>query len=303
MEKIRQYLLLLGVLLALVTTVVSINSNTQLLFFIVIILFTGVPHGSLDFFVEQQVQQQSFKKVLLVKFLIKYLINMLLYGIVWWLLPTVALVVFILLTAYHFGEIDWPKRKHPKLDAILYTAYGLQLIVFIITSHIAAAAPILQQIVQQTISTKTWIQWGNIAFVCSSIGLATLLVLLAIVYKKIGWGTQELKYFTMQSVLLITIIYMLPLYLSFGFYFGVWHSLLSFQLIRRQMQLHNNAVGWSTLIKKALPFTIVAWLGIAGLILVQNQTPTQWLAISNLFVGIAILTLPHLQVFTKIKLR
>ena len=303
MEKIRQYILLLGVLLALVTLVAPINQNSQLVFFIVIILLTGVPHGSLDFFVEKQIQKQASQKIVLAKFLKKYLFNMLLYGILWWLLPTVALILFIGLTAYHFGEIDWPMRNHPKLDAILYTLYGFQLIVFIITSHITMAAPILQQIVQQQIPTTVWLQWGNIGCISSGVGLVIQLLLLTFFYKKIGWTVQVLQQFLLQSAVLIAIIYILPLYLSFGFYFGIWHSLLSFQLIRKQMQLPNNAAGWATLIKKALPFTIIAWVGIAALIVLQTQTPTQWLAISNLFVGIAILTLPHLQVFTKIKLR
>ena len=303
MEKIRQYILLVGVLLALVTIVVPINQSSQLIFFIIIILLTGVPHGSLDFFVEKQILQQASQKIVLAKFLIKYLLNMLLYGIVWWLLPTVALVLFIGLTAYHFGEIDWPLRKQTQLDAILYTLYGFQLIVFIITSHIAAAAPILQQIVQQQISTTVWLQWGNIGCIYSGGSLVIQLLLLTVFYKKIGWTMQVLQQFLLQSIVLIAIIYILPLYLSFGFYFGIWHSLLSFQLIQKQMQLPNNATGWAILIKKALPFTIIAWVGIAALIVLQTQTPTQWLAISNLFVGIAILTLPHLQVFTKIKLR
>ena len=303
MEKIRQYILLLGVMLALITMIVPLNQSSQLVFFIVIILLTGVPHGSLDFFVEKQIQKQASQKIVLAKFLIRYLLNMLLYGIVWWVLPTVALVLFIALTAYHFGEIDWPLRKHPKLDAILYTLYGFQLIVFIITSHIAMAAPILQQIVQQQIPTTVWIQWGNIGYISCGVGLAIQLLLLAAFYKKIGWTIQVLQHFILQSIVLIGIIYILPLYLSFGFYFGIWHSLLSFQLIHNQMQLPNNAAGWATLIKKALPFTIIAWVGISALIVLQTQTPTQWLVISNLFVGIAILTLPHLQVFTKIKMR
>lgn len=303
MEKIRKYLLLFGAILAIATVAIPIHPNSQLVFFIVIILLTGVPHGSLDFFIEKQTQKEASQKLLLPKFLVKYLLNMLLYGIVWWLMPTLALVLFIGLTAYHFGEIDWPVRMQTQLDAVLYTLYGLQLIIFIITSHVAAAAPILQQIVQQTISTDTWVQWGDTGFIYSSVGLTTQLLLLAVFYKKLGWTASVLQQFVIQSVILIAIIYVLPLYLSFGFYFGIWHSLLSFQLIRKQMQLSNSATGWATLIKKALPFTIIAWLGIAALIVLQTQNPTQWLAISNLFVGIAILTLPHLQVFTKIKLK
>jgi Brp/Blh family beta-carotene 15,15'-monooxygenase len=117
----------------------------------------------------------------------------------------------------------------------------------------------------------------------------------------LGLSIAILIQFCLQTIVLMMIIFALPLYLGFGFYFGAWHSLLSFNLIRKQMNLTNTISGWLLLIKKALPFTIVAWLGIIALLIFQTHMQTEWLAISNLFMGIAILTLPHLQVFTKIK--
>jgi Brp/Blh family beta-carotene 15,15'-monooxygenase len=126
-------------------------------------------------------------------------------------------------------------------------------------------------------------------------------ILLIAFYKILKWDKKDLLFFLAQSLMLCLIVYQLPLYLSFGFYFGFWHSGLSFNLIRKQMNLADTIEGWFNLIKRAIPFTLIAWLGIFILILLSSQIYTQLLILTNLFIGISILSLPHLQVFTKIK--
>lgn len=302
LEKIRKYLLISGLLLTLVAKFVVIGEEAQLYFLIVSIILIGVPHGSLDFFIQRQALINSNQKVSIYLFLAKYLFSMLLYGIVWWLFPTVALIVFIAMAAYHFGEIDWPLRANAKIDAIVYSTYGFLLISFILTSHISSAAPILEIIVQNRLAIDFWLKWGTLLYpyVCVLLGLCIFLLFFLRDY--LGWEKNVLHPFLVQSFLLIFIIHQLPLYLSFGFYFGLWHSLISFNLIRRQMKLSNDGPGWASIVKKAIPFTTLAWLGILLLIVVSGMFQTEWLVLSHIFVAIAILTLPHLQVFTKIKL-
>ena len=302
LEKVRKYLLISGLLLTLIAKLFVIGEEAQLYFLIISIVLTGVPHGSLDFFIQRQALISNNKKISLYSFLTKYLISMVLYGMVWWFLPTLALVVFIAMAAYHFGELDWPLRGNTKLDAVVYSIYGFLLIAFILTSHISAAAPILEILVQKKFTVDFWLQWGNALypFICGLLSLT--IVVLFLLRKYLGWEKIVLHQFVLQTTLLVFIIHQLPLYLSFGFYFGLWHSLISFNLIRRQMNLSNDWPGWLSLVKKAIPFTTLAWFGIIALIIVSGMFQTEWLLLSNIFVAIAILTLPHLQVFTKIKI-
>ena len=184
----------------------------------------------------------------------------------------------------------------------MYTVYGFLLISFILTSHISSAAPILEIIVQKKFTIAFWLKWGTLLFPYCCVLLSLSMFILLYLRSYLGWEKAVLYQFVLQSVLLVFIIYELPLYLSFGFYFGLWHSLISFNLIRRQMKLTNDWPGWISIAKKAIPFTTMAWLGILLLIVVSGMFQTEWLVLSNIFVAIAILTLPHLQVFTKIKL-
>ena len=302
LEVIRKYLLVAGLLLALFAKATIIGEEVQLYFLIICILLTGVPHGSLDYFIQRQSLINRNREISTSWFLAKYLFSMLCYSIVWWLFPSLALVVFIAMSAYHFGELDWPLRNHTSLDSFMYTVYGFLLIAFILTSHINSAAPILEIIVQKKFTIAFWIKWGNLLFpYCCTL---LILYICSLFYLRVylGWEKAVLHQFVLQSSLLVFIIYALPLYLSFGFYFGLWHSLISFNLIRRQLKLTNDLSGWISIIKKAIPFSVVAWLGILVLIVVSGLFQTEWLILSNIFIGIAVLTLPHLQVFTKIKI-
>lgn len=303
LEKVRKYLLISGLLLILFAKFEVISEEVQLYFLIISLILTGVPHGSLDFFIQRQALINSNQKISRYSFLVKYLFSMLCYGIVWWLFPTVALVLFIAMASYHFGEIDWPLRGNAKLEPVVYTTYGFLLLAFILTSHASSAAPILEVLVQKKFTIDFWLHWGTVLYpyICGLLGLN--IAALFFLREYLGWEKTTLHQFVLQTTILVCIVYQLPLYLSFGFYFGLWHSLISFNLIRRQMKVSNNWLGWVCLVKKAIPFTTLAWLGIFILIVVSGVLQTEWLVLPNIFIAIAILTLPHLQVFTKINLR
>jgi Brp/Blh family beta-carotene 15,15'-monooxygenase len=303
MTSLKRSLITFGLLITLVNSLIVISPQTQLYFFFITIFLTGIPHGALDYFVASQTQLQAGSKLALSKFLLRYLVNILAYSIIWIFFPVAALVIFIVLTAFHFGEVDWPTRQNTKLDALLYTIFGLQILVFIVVSHAAAALPIIVQILKLPIDNASILEQANTIFNISITSLAASILFIIVFFKKMGWTKQIMISFIIQTVLLLAIIYFLPLYLAFGFYFGIWHSLLSFNLIRTHLLLPNTVKGWLQMARKALPYALAAWVGIGILIIASNKFQKDIIA-SNLaiiFVAIAVLTLPHLQVFTKLK--
>jgi Brp/Blh family beta-carotene 15,15'-monooxygenase len=87
----------------------------------------------------------------------------------------------------------------------------------------------------------------------------------------------------------------MPLILGFAFYFCAWHSVLSFKIIL-------NHVSWQTkspqfVLKKLIPTNVVAWLFLGVLLVYFKSDLNTLLAI--LFLGIAILTAPHIGVISK----
>jgi Brp/Blh family beta-carotene 15,15'-monooxygenase len=106
----------------------------------------------------------------------------------------------------------------------------------------------------------------------------------------------------MQIGCLTLLNMLLPLWLCFSFYFGLWHSILSFDKIRQEFEMENSFLGWKKLLTKAIPYAVVAWTGIIIFIYISLEAWSIKEVMPLLFIGIAVLALPHLQVFTKIKL-
>ena len=66
--------------------------------------------------------------------------------------------------------------------------------------------------------------------------------------------------------------------------------------------MDNSILGWKKLLAKAVPYAVVAWTGIIVFIYFSMKSWSIKEVLPLLFIGIAVLALPHLQVFTKIKL-
>lgn len=303
MTNLKLYLISFGLLVTLANCLFVINIQVQLYFFYATIFLTGIPHGALDYYVASQTQLQAGSKLALSKFLLRYLVNILAYSIIWIISPTIGLIIFIVLTAFHFGEVDWPLRQNTKQDALLYTFFGLLILVFIVSSHADTALPIVVHILKLSINEIYILKQASTITYITLLLILLGMILISIFFKKIAWNRKITIEFIIQTALLLLIIYLLPLYLAFGFYFGLWHSLLSFNLIRKHLLLPNTKDGWLQMARNALPYALAAWFGI-GILVAASYYYNDASITSNLgivFIAISVLTLPHQQVFTKLK--
>ena len=81
--KLRQLLLVIGFGLALLHAYFPLSTNQQLGVLFVTLFTLGIPHGALDFYIDQRINTGAEKKHGYL-FLFKYLMNMLVYGLVWY---------------------------------------------------------------------------------------------------------------------------------------------------------------------------------------------------------------------------
>jgi len=102
--KLRLYLILFAFFLFLIDSIFVLTNSTQISFLILVLILFGVPHGALDLYIDQHLHKSDSNQKI---FLLKYIGNIVAYALVWYFFPIAALVIFILITAYHFGEIDW----------------------------------------------------------------------------------------------------------------------------------------------------------------------------------------------------
>jgi len=297
--KLRGGLLLFALILFIIDTICQFSINTQISFLIFILILFGVPHGALDLYIDQHLHpSEKGQKV----FLIKYLANILAYALVWYFFPIAALVIFILITAFHFGEIDWMGKTHLLIHKIIYTLLGFSWILFMLTKNINFALDVFLTMGRSGIKKEGIIELAHTLYPVSILSILGLHFVLFF-FKNIFFEKSSHYYYSLlQAAVLISFVLFMPLWLSFAFYFGFWHSLLSFDKIRINFEVSNTVKGWSGLLFKAAPFSIVAWFGFAYITFLTLNSKDASGVFTLLFISLSVLALPHLQVFTKLKL-
>jgi beta-carotene 15,15'-dioxygenase len=295
--NIRIQILIFGVLSTLTFYLFKSDTSIQIAIFAIAIALTGIPHGALDLYLDRQQQMLSGIVVPRNKFLMSYLFKIIFYGTLWYLFPLFAFIIFIAISSKHFGEIDCafiPKKWRP-----YSSIYGFFIISFIIITHLHETEDIIKYFIPNYAAYYSIIYFGMLFFkILGAIFFTTALLSIALFHKS-DFKNDELFIFLIQTVVLLFIVYFLPFYLSFAFYFGLWHSMLSFDIILQKLQIKKDWTGWKNLILMALPFSLLAWIGL-GIVMVWGTTNYEIPSlISWLFVGIATLTLPHLQIFSK----
>jgi Brp/Blh family beta-carotene 15,15'-monooxygenase len=156
--KLRLYLILFAFFLFLLDWVFVLTNSTQISFLIIVLILFGVPHGALDLYIDQHLRKsESNQKT----FLLKYIGNIIAYALVWYFFPIAALVIFILITAYHFGEIDWIGKANLVTHKFIYTLLGFAWILFLLTKNINFALDVFLTMGRSTIQKEPLIQLAN----------------------------------------------------------------------------------------------------------------------------------------------
>lgn len=298
--KLRAYLLVFALLLFIIDIVFQFSISTQISFLIFILILFGVPHGALDLYIDQHLHpSEKGQKI----FLVKYLANILAYALVWYFIPIAALIIFILITAFHFGEIDWMGKTDLPIQKIVYTALGFSWILFMLSKNINFALDVFLTMGRSGIKKDEIIALAHTIYPYTIFAILFLYFILFF-FKKIFFDQNQFYYYSLlQAIVLVSFVLFMPLWLSFAFYFGFWHSLLSFDKIRINFKVPNTLKGWTSLLIKAAPFSVMAWFGFAYITFLTLNSKDASGVFTLLFISLSVLALPHLQVFTKLKLK
>jgi len=298
--KLRLYLILFAFFLFIIDSVFVLNNSTQISFLIVVLILFGVPHGALDLYIDQHLHKSDSNQKL---FLLKYIANIIVYALVWYFFPVAALVIFILITAYHFGEMDWLGKTDNAVQKMAYSMIGLLWILLLLSKNIIFALQIFIRMERSAFNESQWTRLAHTIFPITLIGLAIVYVILFF-FKNYFFSKNKYYYYSLlQQIILILFAFYMPLWLCFAFYFGFWHSLLSFDKIRITFDMPNNLNGWKNLLVKAAPFSIMAWFGFIYITFLTLNSKDASGIFTLLFISLSVLALPHLQIFTKIKLK
>ena len=292
----RIWALIMGIILVLLHRLVGeVNPAIDYIFFGIFVILIGIPHGAVDHLVEEKYFQKQKKPFSLFRFLLKYILQILAYALLWFFMPVLSLSLFLLLSAWHFGESDMQPAPRHVLWKVSQMLLGTLVLFFILMREPAFTADLIFRITRESaLALNSW-QWaaGNSIRIYSVLMVSLILIsFLAQRVEPLKW--QPVKW--INFILLLGVIFFLPLLPAFALYFGGWHSLNTFDHMSEFLGEKKSV--WR-LWKAALPFTLLAifFLGLTALLwsgLLSHIDP-----LPVLFIFIAVITLPHLLVMNK----
>ncbi|MCU0399867.1 MAG: Brp/Blh family beta-carotene 15,15'-dioxygenase [Algoriphagus sp.] len=256
----------------------SIPDIYQWIIFAIILFLVGIPHGGID----HLIHNPNIERNELYRFIINYIILILIYAIVWWLFPKIALLSFIVMSSYHFGQSHFIQRIIPKkFTSLSISLRGLFFLFVILLGSWESTKTILSPIVNLELDTGY------------RIGILFFLTLVSIGFQG-GQGMKLTSEDLFEYFILSPILYFSPLFISFIVYFGFWHALPSMLEEYRVLRTFPTYNSVKKFVVQLLPFSLVSLFGIAFILffalsyLDQNEVSMLFFAL------VSLISFPHI---------
>lgn len=256
----------------------------------ILVVLIGLPHGATDFLLFRRLYGPELSRKKVFKFFLFYLVAIFGYLSLWLLFPTVAMITFLVISAYHFGQSNCQTLPFSSnIRPLINVSFGAFTIGGSVLWHWDEAQNIVQQMIGSLPAcsdpTMANIQWFILLFN----------VVIFFVTRIIGQiDTTMLIHELVKLCVLSFMFYFTPLLVGFSLYFVLWHSLSS---LFDQILFFRNKWPSFTLTNyyyQAAPYTLLAILGLLGLMFGQSVIFPNTSFISLFLILIACVTLPHI---------
>jgi Brp/Blh family beta-carotene 15,15'-monooxygenase len=242
----------------------------------ILLLLTGIPHGAGDHLIAQKIADRHHLSFHLRPFIIYYLGSMAAYAVLWYLFPSIAFIIFIGISVFHFGDMEDLSAVNPKQN-ILHLArtifLGSGILSFILFSH-------WNEVVEVVTEMKVPIP----------LNIPSYLIYLSLILLLLGFQKKNSAYF-FNTFLTLMAGYFLPLIPAFICYFSCCHAVYSFIGLKNHLE-----TSFLNLYKKLLPFSVGAFfMGLVYMFLTSNA-----LQLYPIFIFLSLLTLPHFLLMHKL---
>ena len=237
------------------------------------LLAIGIPHGALDVWTHRHRSPGRHSGI----YIGLYLLAIAVILSLWWMFPNAGLLVFLLLSAWHFGQADFERWEISKG----HMAWGTIALGMILSWHVEEVNPII----------------GQMGIGLNALdGLLTAQEELKFVFTAgliaCGIAALRMKHLTWAlAIAMIGLTPWIPVLLSFGLYFVGQHSASGWHHLRQRLGLSSKDL-WV----KALPFTAGAMLLIGlGIWAFGNPEAVQSDAtVGAFFMLLGCISIPHI---------
>ena len=267
------------------------SNEFQLIVGFILILSFGILHGANDLALIKNVNPnnkvQNFYKILSY-----YVIIVITGATLFYIIPWLALTLFIIISGYHFGEQQWNEQLKTEAKWVKFSyeiVYGLIILFLIFTFHATE--------VQKIILAITNIEVPNFAFLLILKILLSLFTLLSIFFYFEIERFKNYFFAELFYLLVFTILFKVSnLIWGFALYFIFWHSIPS---IMDQIRFLFGIVTFDNFIlyfRSAFIYWIVS---LAGIFLLYFIFKGEKIFNALFFSFLASITFPHVLVIQK----
>lgn len=253
----------------------------------------GILHGANDIGVLTTYFQKRGAKIAKTGMTLLYIVMIASICIVFYFFPTIALVLFIVFSSYHFGEQHWNASLTGNLKGkpLFYILYGGLILFMLFYAHRVQVVQIVSDITGQHVPTRV------IGQLFLGVGIATSLYFLYFAFAGLNSYTILLELF------LLGVFYVVfntaSLLLAFCIYFVIWHSIPS---LLDQMKFLYGDVSWKSFyryFKSSFVYWLASLVGTFVLYLLLRNA--EEFMVPGLICFLASITVPHVLVMTKIE--
>jgi Brp/Blh family beta-carotene 15,15'-monooxygenase len=289
MSKIRIFSILSSFIGLWLTS--FIKDEVQIILGFILILSFGIVHGANDLLLIRKLKGENFMSFW--KMLIYYISIVLIAVVLFCFIPWLAMLLFIIVSSYHFGEQHWNKLnfyKNVLTTKIFHTIYGLFILLLLFQFHQKEVMDIMYGI------TGIELTFINISLVLKFIGFI-LAVMFLYNYKTSKIFKKNIA-FELLYVLVFTIIFKVgSLIWAFAIYFIFWHSIPSLNDQIKFLYGEVSRNNFKTYFKSAFIYWLISMLGIVVLYFLLKEYK---IFDSIFFSFLAAITFPHIIVITKV---
>jgi Brp/Blh family beta-carotene 15,15'-monooxygenase len=216
----------------------------------ILIFSLGILHGSNDIKLLSKVDTSAntFKLVL---YIIVYIAVVLIAGLLFYYIPTIALILFVIFSAFHFGEQHWNNIEGIGINfnRILFLSYGLSVLFLLFVCNPEPTIKIIFELCGIQFNSD-WFVWLLAASVICWGLYAGILV-----YKK-KLSLDRLLFEIFLLFVLALVFKTATLIWAFAIYFIYWHSIPS---MLEQINFLYNEVSIKSFLKY-LKSSFLLWL-------------------------------------------
>lgn len=288
MSKISNLSILLSVLALWLTS--FMNSETQIIVAFILIFSFGIVHGANDLLLIKKINGEN--SMTYWKILLHYTTIVFIAVILFSLIPWLAMLLFIIVSSYHFGEQHWDKKiMYPTIfmTKLFHTVYGLFILLLLFQFHEKEVIAVMYGI--------TGIEFTFISNAALLKIIGFIMVAMFFYNCKTSAIFQKNIAVELLYLLLLAIIFKVgSLIWAFAIYFIFWHSIPS--LIEQIKFLYGEV---STTNSKAyLKAAFIYWfISIVGIIVLYFLLKDYKIFDSIFFSFLAAITFPHVIVIER----